>query len=136
MAIDAKGLELTSTSMSNATIRQHLHLKEDSSRVFNQLTFRGSRMASPDPVRLGEDMVALANTNGGVLLCGVSQDGQVQGMPLAQLVSVNRLLVEVSTETVTPPMQIQIHHQEYEEKAFVLVVVRRGDIVYECEARS
>lgn len=28
------------------------------------------------------------------------------------------------------------NHQEYEEKAFVLVDVRRGDIVYECEGRS
>ena len=107
MAINAKGHELTGTSMSNAAIQQHLHLKEDSSRAFNQLIFRGSRMASPDPVRLGEDMVARANTNGGVLLCGVSQDGQVQGMSPAQLVSMNRLFVEVGTETVTPPMQIQ-----------------------------
>ena len=121
---------------SDAEIRQRLHLREDSSWEFKQLEFVGNHLTSPRRDDLAEEMVAFANAIGGVLLCGVTDDGQVQGISPEQIVALDRLLVEISTDTVKPPLRIQVHHRELDKKPFVLVEIPKGDSVHECEGRS
>ena len=116
--------------MADAEIRQRLRLGEDSGWEFMQIEFKGDRPTSPRVEDLADEMAAFANANGGVLLCGVSDGGQLQGMSPGQMAALGRLLVEVSTDAVEPSLRIDIHHRELAGKAFILVGVSRGDSVH------
>ena len=61
-------------------IRQRLRLGEDSRWEFKQIGFSGNRPTSPDRGELADEIAAFANANGGVLLCGVTDDGRLQDM--------------------------------------------------------
>ena len=118
-------------TVSDANIRQRLRLGEDSGWEFKQIEFRGSRPSSPRREELADEMGAFANAAGGRLLCGVCDDGQIQGMSREQIAALDRLLVEVATDVTAPPLRIHVHHRELDGKAFVLVEVPRSDAVHE-----
>ena len=123
-------------TVSDAEIRRRLRLGEDSAWEFKQMEFNGNRPTSPRREDLADEMAAFANANGGVLLCGVTDDGQIQGMSPEQIAAVDTLLVEVSTDAVEPALRIDVHHRELDDKAFVLVEVSRGDAVHERAGRA
>ena len=122
--------------VSDADIRQRLRLGEDSSWEFKQMEFSGNRPTSPRREDLADEMAAFANANGGVLLCGVTDDGQIQGLSQGQMAALDRLLVEVSTDAVEPALRIDVHHRTLDDKALVLVQVSRGDAVHERSGRA
>ncbi len=122
--------------MTDAEIRQRLRLGEDSGWEFKQIEFSGDRPTSPRREDLADEMAAFANANGGVLICGVSDDGRLQGMSSGQMAALDRLLVEVSTDAVEPSLRVNVHHRELDGKAFVLVDVSRGDSVHERAGRA
>ena len=117
-------------------IRQRLQLGEDSRWEFNQVEFRGIRPTSPSRDDLAAEMIALANSNGGRLLMGVTDDGLLQGMSREQTTALDNLLVSVSTDAIKPALHIGVHHRELDGKAFVLVEVPRGDSLHERGGRS
>ncbi len=123
-------------NMTDAEIRQRLRLGEDSGWEFKQIEFSGDRPTSPRREDLADEMTAFANANGGMLLCGVSDGGQLQGMSTKQMATVDQLLVEVSTDAVDPVLRINVYHRELDGKAFVLVDVPRGDSVHERAGRA
>ena len=117
---------------SDEDIARQLRLGEDSDWEFKQIEFSGSRPTGPSRNVLAEEIAAFANSDGGVLLCGVSDDGSVQGMSREQLVALDAFLVEVSTDSIKPPVRIHTQHRELVEgKPFLLVEVPRGDTVHE-----
>lgn len=122
--------------ISDAEIRQRLRLGEDSAWEFKQVEFNGNRPTSPRREELADEMAAFANSNGGILLCGVTDEGQLQGMSKEQVAVVSRLLVEVSTDVVKPALRINVYHRELDGDGFVLVEVPRGDTVYERDGRA
>ena len=122
--------------MTDAEIRQRLRLGEDSGWEFKRIEFSGDRPTSPRREDLADEMAAFANANGGVLLCGVSDDGRIHGMSPEQIAALDRLLVEVGTDAVEPPLRINVYHRELDGKAFVLVDVPRGDSVHERAGRA
>ncbi len=122
--------------VSDTEIRQRLRLGEDSGWEFKQLTFKGGRPTSPRREDLADELTAFANASGGKLLCGVTDDGQIQGMSPAQMAAVDSLLVELSTDSVRPALRIEVHHREIDEKAFVLVEVPRRDTIHERDGRA
>ena len=122
--------------VSDTEIQQRLRLGEDSGWEFKQVEFKGNRPTSPRRDELADEMAAFANASGGMLLCGVTDDGQVQGMTPAQIAEVDSLLVELSTDAVKPALRIDVHHRELDGKAFVLVEVPRGDTIHERDGRA
>jgi len=85
---------------------------------------------------LADEMVAFANANGGIILCGVTDQGQIQGMSPEQMKALDHLLVEVSTDAVKPSLRINVYHRELDDGAFILVQVPRGDAVHERSGRA
>ena len=61
-------------------IAHQLGLGEDSQWEFKQIEFSGNRAKSPSRNDWADEIAAFANTDGGVLLCGVSDAGVIQGM--------------------------------------------------------
>lgn len=123
-------------NISDAEIRKRLRVGEDNSWEFKQVEFKGDRPVNPRRGDLADEMTAFANADGGVLLCGVTDNRKIQGMSARQLKAVSRLLVEVATDTVEPALRIKVFHKELDEKAFVLVEVPRGDSVHESSGRA
>ena len=117
-------------------IRRRLELGEDSRWEFKQVEFAGRRPKSPSRDDLADEMVAFSNANGGLLLMGVTDDGLLQGMSREQMVALDNLMVEVSTDSIEPALRISIYHRELDGKAFVLVEVPRGDSLHERGGRS
>ena len=123
-------------TVSDEEIRQQLRLGEDSRWEFKQIEFRGDTPISPRREDLADELGAFANASGGVLLCGVSDDGLILGMSREQMEALDRLLVEVSTDNIDPALRIDVHHRELDERTFVLVEVPRGDAVHERSGRA
>ena len=112
-------------------IRRQLRLGEDSRWEFKRTGFTGQRPTNPRRDDLADEIGAFANSRGGILLLGVADDGTIQGMSREQLVMLDNLLVEVSTDVLEPPVRVDVHHREIDGKAFLLVVVPRGQALHD-----
>lgn len=107
---------------SNERITEQLSLGEDSQWEFKQIVFEGHRPKSPDRGDWADEMAAFANTNGGVLLCGVSDRGEVQGMSSDQMDMLEKLLVEICSDSIKPSVQINTFRKKIRGKGAVLLV--------------
>ena len=116
---------------SEEEIRRRLRLGEDSRWEFKQIVFSGDVPKSPGRDALADEITAFANAAGGTLWCGVTDDRQVQGMTEAQMVALDRQLVEICTDGITPPVCIETHGCELDRKAFRAVRVPKGDDVHD-----
>ena len=84
---------------SDEEIRRQLQLAEDSRWEFKAVGFTGNKPRSPSRDDLADEIAAFANANGGVLLCGVTDDGEVQGMSRDQIVALDSLLARIHRRT-------------------------------------
>ncbi len=112
-------------------IRRQLRLGEDSQWEFKRIEFRGDTPTSPRRDDWADELGAFGNADGGIMLCGVSDDGTIQGMSREQMAALDYLLVEVSTDALEPPLRIGVHHRELDGRAFLLVAVPRGEALHE-----
>ena len=127
----------TRQKFSDEEIRRQLRLGEDSHWEFKQIEFNGNVPKSPSRNELADEFTAFANTDGGVVLCGVKDSGEVQGMSHAQMDALERLLVEICTDSIRPPIRPTILRREVEEeKPFLLVEVPQGSDVHESQGSS
>lgn len=121
---------------SDEEIRLQLQLGEDSVWEFKAIRFTGNRPTGPSRDDWANEIVAFANAEGGTLLCGVTDDGDVQGMSREQMVELDSLLVEVSVDSIKPPVRIRTYHRQLDGKSFLLLVIPRGDSLYESHGQS
>ena len=114
-------------NFSDEDIRRQMRLGEDSHWEFKEIQFVGNVPRSPRRGDLADELAAFANTDGGVVLCGVTNSGDVQGMSREQMDALERLLVEVCTDMITPPIRPVVLRRETEEGVpFLLVEVPQG----------
>ena len=117
---------------SNQEIARRLQLGEDSAWEFKQVQFAGNRPVSPQRADLADEIVAFANADGGVLLCGVTDEGEVQNMTRQRLSALDDYVVEVSTDAIEPPVRIRTQHMELPDgKRLLIVDVPAGDSPHE-----
>ena len=107
-------------------IQRQLRLGEDSDWEFKQVEFTGNRPTSPRRDDLADEIAAFANASGGVLLCGVTDSGDVQGLSRPQMDSLERLLVEICSDSITPSLTVRILRRELDGNAFLMVDVPAG----------
>lgn len=113
-------------------IERRLRSGEDSGWEFKQVEFTGNVPKSPARRDWADEITAFANTEGGVLLAGVTDDGEVIGMSREQIAGLDSHLVEVSTDSIRPPVRIRTHHLELSDGKLVLLVeVPESDSVHE-----
>lgn len=119
-------------TFSDEELRRQLRLGEDSHWEFKQLEFAGDKPKSPRRDELADEFAAFANTDGGTVLCGVTDSGEVQGMSRAQMDALERILVEICTDAIKPPIRPTILRREVEEgQPFLLVGIPKGADVHE-----
>jgi ATP-dependent DNA helicase RecG len=89
---------------SASELLEKIQLGEDSYLEFKQVIVQGDKVKSPIPDRLADEMVAFANTVGGVLLLGVSDDREVVGVPLEKLDLIEKFIFEIAGDRIKPPL--------------------------------
>ncbi len=116
-------------------IESRLRSGEDSGWEFKQVEFAGDRPRRPTRGDWADEIAAFANAaggGGGVVLAGVADDGNVIGLSRTHIASLDSLLVEVSTDTIKPPVRIRTHHRELSGGKLVLLAeVPESDSVHE-----
>ncbi len=123
-------------NITNDAIRERLRLHEDSGWEFKQIEFRGNRPVKPTRDDWADEITAFANATGGVILCGVTDTGEIQGLHSEQLVALDRLVAEVCANSIKPALPVEIRHCNLDGKAMMLVQVPRGSALHECKGRS
>ena len=114
-------------TISTEDIKRQLQLGEDSAWEFKQIEFSGNRPVGPRRDELADEIAAFANTDGGVLLCGVTGAGEVQGMSREQMDELDRLVVEICTDAIKPSIRPAILRRQLgDDKPFLLVSVPQG----------
>lgn len=117
---------------SDEEVRRLLKRVEDSELEFKDVKFRGDRPVGPERDDWAAEIVAFANTSGGTILCGVTDDGEVIGMPRKHVKALEQLLAEVCYDTIKPPVPIRTYCREPEkDEAVLLVEVPQGDALHE-----
>ena len=112
-------------------IESRLRSGEDSGWEFKQVEFAGDRPKRPIRSDWADEIAAFANAAGGVVLAGVADDGTVIGMSRAQIANLDSLLVDVSTDTIKPPVRIRTYHKELPDGKLVLLAeVPQSDSVH------
>ena len=114
-------------NFSDEDIKRQMRLGEDSRWKFKEIEFAGAVPKSPRRNDIADELAAFANTDGGVMLCGVTDSGDVQGMSREQMDALERLLVEVCTDMITPPIRPVVLRRETDKGVpFLLVEVPQG----------
>ena len=111
---------------SDEDIAHQLRLGEDSRWEFKQIEFAGNNPKSPNRHDLADEIAAFANADGGVLLCGVTDGGDVQDLSREQMDELERLLVDVCTDSIRPPIRPVILRRIINQRALLLVEVPQG----------
>ena len=76
---------------------------------------------------LGTEMVAFANTKGGLLIIGIiDETGEINGLSYEELQATNQLLANVSTNNVKPAINIFTETVEVGDEKVVVVQVPDG----------
>lgn len=118
-------------------IERQLRSSEDSRWEFKQVDFAGDVPKGPSRSDWADEIAAFANASGGVVLAGVADDGTVIGMSRAQIAKLDTLLVEVSTDTIKPPVRIRTHHKELSGGKLVLLAeVPESDFIHDSPGGS
>ena len=112
-------------------IRHQLRSGEDSRWRFKPIKFDGDTPVRACINDLADELGALANGGGGAMLCQIADDSTGHGMSREQLIALNRLLGDVCTEIIEPPLRVGIYHRELDGRAFVLAEVPCGETVHE-----
>ena len=108
-------------------IKRQMRLGEDNHWEFKEIRFTGNVPKSPSRDDLADELAAFANTDGGVLLCGVTDTSDVQGMSRDQMDALERVLTEICTDRIKPSIRPTILRREIEEgKPFLLVQIPQG----------
>ena len=114
-------------NFSDEDISGQIRLGEDSHWEFKEIEFAGDVPRNPRRADLADELAAFANADGGVMLCGVTDSGDVQGMSREQMDALERLLVEVCTDMIAPPIRLVVLRRATEEGVpFLLVEVPQG----------
>lgn len=103
-------------------IRRLLRSPEGSDKEFKWVKFKGNEPQEPRRQLLGDEMAAFANSDGGILLCGVTDEAEVRGMTRRQAVLLERTLVELASSSIRPPLQIRTYCTEMAPGTFVVAV--------------
>lgn len=115
-------------NFSDEEIKRHIRLGEDNHWEFKEIVFTGNKPRGTSRDDLADELAAFANTDGGgVMLCGVTDQGDLQDMSREQMDELEMFLVEICTDMIKPSIHPTILRKEIEEgKPFFLVKVPQG----------
>ncbi len=113
---------------------QQIGLGEDSGLELKGVRLRGSQVSAPRRDSLADEFAAFANSDGGRLVLGVSDDREPQALKPEQLDALADYVTEICTDSVEPPMDFRIYRvpllTSAEEGGVLVVEIPEGDAVH------
>ena len=123
--------------MNTEDIKRQLELGEDSHWEFKQVDFQGNRPKTSHRNGLADEIAAFVNASGGVLLFGVTDAGNVQGMSREQMNALEGMVVELCSDLIKPPLfDIATTRHQLDGKALLAVSVAKGSAQYDSPGGS
>ena len=107
---------------SDDEVRRHLRLGEDSNWEFKEVGFAGNQPREPRRDDLADEIAAFANATGGVLLCSVTEDGDILEMSREQMNQLEHLITNISTDSIRPPIRVNIFRRDVSTGGAILLV--------------
>ena len=101
---------------------QQLTLGEDSRVEFKEVIFGQGRDREPRRERIANELAALGNTVGGVLIFSVSDGGKLRPMDRRELDALESLIGEVCADSIRPPLPFLTERVAVPDGRFALVV--------------
>ena len=98
-------------------ILRQLENLEDARAEFKTLEFEKGRVSSPRPDPMAGEMVAFANSNGGVLFLGVDNSGIVQGIPDESASIVEEWIINIARQNCNPPITPLVRREKLTSKS-------------------
>lgn len=84
---------------------EQIRLGEDTLLELKEVRFRGEKLVGPSREDLADELAAMANTKGGVIVLGVeNQSRDIVGIPLAKLDGVENWLRNILNDQIDPPL--------------------------------
>ena len=113
-----------------------LRLGEDSFFELKEVRTAGSKIKGPTQDALADEMAAFANSLGGVLLLGVSDDRDVVGIPEGYLDAAEELVQKACQQSVRPALapiieKMTLPDFEFQEKLIIRIEVKPSVFVHE-----
>ena len=111
-------------------IRSQLVLGEDSYWEFKETRFSDNKLKGPRQDDLADELAAFSNSNGGIMLCGVTDDGDIQSMNRGQLDEFEKVVHQACGESIKPFISPVILRKELDGKAILLIEVSESDSLH------
>nr|WP_203415241.1 ATP-binding protein [Pelodictyon luteolum] len=100
--------------MTPESLKKHISTGEDSCRQFKADVKNAESLAS--------EIAAFANTNGGLILIGVADDGSVPGLLPRDVSRINQLISNSSSQLVRSAVMVQTENVACEDGRIVIVL--------------
>lgn len=96
------------------TLQQRIRLGEDSTLELKRVAVSpAGKVTEPHADGLSDELAALANAAGGMLVLGVDDKTRaVTGIPLAQMDQVDAWVSSICTDRIKPPLDVVTRHLE------------------------
>ena len=101
---------------------EQVRLGEDSDLELKEVQFRGKRISAPRRENLADELAAFANSGGGRLVLGISDDHQPQSLDPTQLDALMTFVTEICSDSIEPPVEFNIHRVPASTGGGVLLV--------------
>lgn len=115
----------------NSEIKRRLLSGEDSKWEFKKIEFRDDLPLKPKLDTIANELAAFANASGGIILFGVTNDGDVQDMTKEQLKQLEKLIVNTSLNNITPSIEVTTSKREIKGNKLLVVAVHKGYAAHE-----
>ena len=79
---------------------------------------------------MADEIAAFANDEGGVLLIGVDDYGEIVGLELQELERVEKTVVEICEDSIEPPIRIFTEKLRLDDKNILKIELRRSPFVH------
>ena len=119
-----------------AELKERIRLGEDSGCEFKQIEFAGDVPRRPRRDDLADEIAALANAGGGLLLCGVTDSGDVPGMTATQLARLDVHIADICADSIKPSIPVRTYHRQLQERLLLVVEVPQGHAAHDSPGGS
>ena len=111
---------------------EQVGLGEDTALELKEVQFRGSRLLAPRRDDLADELAAFANSQGGRLVLGVTDDRKPQSLDPNKLDVLARAVSEICTDSIKPALVFSIHRVPAPgaEGGVLLVEIPQGETVH------
>lgn len=88
---------------------REVRLGEDSELEFKEVRFKGNRVSSPKRAAVADELAAFANSPGGRLVFGVTDQRQAQPLNPDEMDAVSDFVTELCSDSIDPPLDFSLH---------------------------